>query len=184
MSASGQIQMSAFLRDAVSPERRSDGHGALHHERAGAGPPRRRPPRPRAQAQPEEGRRDDGPLGAPGPAALRRLRRPPWAGISETRSAQQPSAAGGPADTRRGARPRALRRLRYRRDCLGELVQIDGCQHAWFEDRAPKCTLLVYVDAATGGLMETSRAAIFVRAVASSWALSGATSSPSSVIPA
>jgi hypothetical protein len=43
---------------------------------------------------------------------------------------------------------------RYRRECLGELVQIDGCQHAWFEERGPYCTLLVYVDDATGRLME------------------------------
>ena len=26
---------------------------------------------------------------------------------------------------------------RRRRDCLGELVQIDGSEHAWFEDRGP-----------------------------------------------
>ncbi len=38
---------------------------------------------------------------------------------------------------------------RRRRDCLGELVQIDGCEHAWFEDRGPPCTLLAYVDDAT-----------------------------------
>ena len=31
---------------------------------------------------------------------------------------------------------------RRRRDCVGELVQIDGSEHAWFEDRAEKCTLL------------------------------------------
>jgi len=43
---------------------------------------------------------------------------------------------------------------RHRRECLGELVQIDGCEHAWFEDRGPGCTLLVYVDDATGRLME------------------------------
>ncbi|HEY0714295.1 MAG TPA: ISNCY family transposase, partial [Polyangia bacterium] len=43
---------------------------------------------------------------------------------------------------------------RYRRECLGELVQIDGCDHHWFEDRAPSCTLLVYVDDATSRLME------------------------------
>ncbi len=36
---------------------------------------------------------------------------------------------------------------------LGELVQIDGSEHAWFEDRAPQCTLLVYVDDATSRLM-------------------------------
>jgi hypothetical protein len=31
---------------------------------------------------------------------------------------------------------------RRRRDCPGELVQIDGSQHAWFEDRGPPRTLL------------------------------------------
>jgi hypothetical protein len=36
---------------------------------------------------------------------------------------------------------------------LGELVQIDGSEHAWFEDRAEKCTLLAFVDDATGRLM-------------------------------
>src|SRR6201982_755829 len=34
---------------------------------------------------------------------------------------------------------------RRRRDCLGELVQIDGSEHAWFEDRGPPCTLLAFV---------------------------------------
>ena len=43
---------------------------------------------------------------------------------------------------------------RYRRERYGELIQIDGSEHHWFEDRAPKCTLLVYVDDATGKLME------------------------------
>jgi transposase len=42
---------------------------------------------------------------------------------------------------------------RHRRDCSGELVQIDGCEHAWFEDRGPACTLLVFVDDATSRLM-------------------------------
>lgn len=42
---------------------------------------------------------------------------------------------------------------RYRRDCLGELVQIDGSPHDWFEGRAPKCCLLVFIDDATGRLM-------------------------------
>jgi hypothetical protein len=42
---------------------------------------------------------------------------------------------------------------RYRRDCLGELVQIDGSHHDWFEGRAPKCCLLVFMDDATGRLM-------------------------------
>ena len=33
-------------------------------------------------------------------------------------------------------------------------MQIDGSDHAWFEERGPGCTLLVYVDDATGRLME------------------------------
>lgn len=32
---------------------------------------------------------------------------------------------------------------RHRRDCLGELIQIDGSHHDWFEGRAPKCCLAV-----------------------------------------
>jgi len=43
---------------------------------------------------------------------------------------------------------------RRRRDCLGELVQIDGSEHAWFEDRGPVCTLLAFVDDATSRLMQ------------------------------
>ncbi len=35
---------------------------------------------------------------------------------------------------------------RNRRSCLGELIQIDGSLHPWFENRAPKCTLLVYME--------------------------------------
>ena len=54
----------------------------------------------------------------------------------------------------RSRRPRRVHQPRNRRSALGELVQIDGCEHAWFEDRGPKCTLLVYVDDATSRLME------------------------------
>jgi len=42
---------------------------------------------------------------------------------------------------------------RHRRDRLGELVQVDGCEHRWLEDRGPPCTLLVFVDDATSRLM-------------------------------
>ncbi|APG86944.1 transposase y4bF (plasmid) [Sinorhizobium americanum CCGM7] len=42
---------------------------------------------------------------------------------------------------------------RGRRDCFGELVQIDGSLHWWFENRGPKCALLVYIDDATGKLL-------------------------------
>lgn len=44
--------------------------------------------------------------------------------------------------------------LRERRAQRGELVQIDGSPFAWFEDRAPACTLLVYIDDATSELLE------------------------------
>lgn len=44
--------------------------------------------------------------------------------------------------------------LRDRRARLGELVQIDGSPYDWFEGRAPACTLLVWIDDATGRLME------------------------------
>jgi hypothetical protein len=43
--------------------------------------------------------------------------------------------------------------LRHRRPCVGELIQIDGGDHDWFEGRAPNCTWLVYVDDATSCIM-------------------------------
>jgi len=54
----------------------------------------------------------------------------------------------------RSQRTRRVYQPRHRRSCVGELIQIDGCDHEWFEDRAPRCTLLVYVDDATSRLME------------------------------
>jgi hypothetical protein len=54
----------------------------------------------------------------------------------------------------RRERIRTAHQPRHRRECLGELVQIDGCEHAWFEERGTVCSLLVYVDDATGRLME------------------------------
>lgn len=47
-----------------------------------------------------------------------------------------------------------IQQPRYRRACVGELIQIDGCDHRWFEERGPACTLLVYVDDATSRLMQ------------------------------
>jgi hypothetical protein len=47
-----------------------------------------------------------------------------------------------------------IQQPRYRREHTGELVQIDGSKHRWFEDRAAPCTLLVFVDDATSRLME------------------------------
>ncbi|MEX3846094.1 ISNCY family transposase [Paraburkholderia sp. BR10882] len=53
----------------------------------------------------------------------------------------------------RKQRPPGIHQPRARRACFGELVQIDGSDHRWFEERAPACTLLVYVDDATSRLM-------------------------------
>jgi hypothetical protein len=38
---------------------------------------------------------------------------------------------------------------RRRRECLGELLQIDGSEHVWFEDGGPVCTLPAFIDDAT-----------------------------------
>jgi transposase len=54
--------------------------------------------------------------------------------------------------TRRAKLPR-IHQSRERRSCLGELCQVDGSPHDWFEGRAPRCTLLVFIDDATSRLM-------------------------------
>lgn len=46
-----------------------------------------------------------------------------------------------------------LHQLRERRSYEGELVQVDGSPYDWFEGRGPYCTLLVYIDDATGKLL-------------------------------
>jgi hypothetical protein len=53
----------------------------------------------------------------------------------------------------RKQRLKRVHQPRSRRECVGELVQIDGSEHWWFEDRGPQCTLLVFVDDATSRLM-------------------------------
>src|SRR5271168_512693 len=55
--------------------------------------------------------------------------------------------------TDRKQRRQQVHQPRHRRECIGELVQIDGSEHWWFEDRGPQCTLLVFVDDATSRLM-------------------------------
>jgi transposase len=52
------------------------------------------------------------------------------------------------------AERKRIQQPRHRREHVGELVQIDGSEHRWFEDRAASCTLLVFVDDATSRLME------------------------------
>lgn len=43
---------------------------------------------------------------------------------------------------------------RERRSCVGELVQLDGSPHAWFEERNDPCTLIAYIDDATSRIMD------------------------------
>ena len=42
-------------------------------------------------------------------------------------------------------RARRVFQTRERRPRFGELVQIDGSPHAWFEGRGPRCTLIVFM---------------------------------------
>jgi transposase len=49
-------------------------------------------------------------------------------------------------------REKRLFQVRERRPRFGELIQIDGSPHDWFEGRGPRCTLIVFIDDATGRL--------------------------------
>ncbi|TAM99650.1 MAG: ISNCY family transposase [Rhizobiaceae bacterium] len=49
---------------------------------------------------------------------------------------------------------RTFHQPRLRRECCGELVQIDGSDHRWFEERGDPCTLLVFIDDATSKLQQ------------------------------
>jgi hypothetical protein len=53
---------------------------------------------------------------------------------------------------------------RLRREAYGELIQIDGSEHRWFQDRGAPCSLLVFIDDATGKLMQL----LFVRSESTS----------------
>lgn len=45
------------------------------------------------------------------------------------------------------------RKWRARRACVGMMVQLDGSEHAWFENRGSKCALLIFIDDATGRIL-------------------------------
>jgi hypothetical protein len=49
---------------------------------------------------------------------------------------------------------RSFHQPRLRRESYGELIQIDGSDHRWFEERGAACSLLVFIDDATGKLMQ------------------------------
>lgn len=45
---------------------------------------------------------------------------------------------------------------RNRRERVGELVQIDGSRHYWFENRGAECTLIAYIDDATSRIQHAA----------------------------
>lgn len=51
-----------------------------------------------------------------------------------------------------GRKGRKHRQWRERKEHVGELVQMDGSHHDWFEGRGPKCVLMAYIDDAAGGV--------------------------------
>jgi hypothetical protein len=52
----------------------------------------------------------------------------------------------------RKRRGRPHRQWRERKRYFGEMVQMDGSHHDWFEERAPWCVLMGYIDDATGNV--------------------------------
>jgi hypothetical protein len=44
------------------------------------------------------------------------------------------------------------RRHRERKECFGEMVQMDGSHHDWLESRGPELVLMGYIDDATGNV--------------------------------
>jgi len=55
--------------------------------------------------------------------------------------------------TAKGRKKVRIHQMRERRSCFGELIQIDGSPHDWFEGRGDKCSLLVFIDDATSKLV-------------------------------
>lgn len=57
----------------------------------------------------------------------------------------------------RAVRPRRkgprVHQSRQPRPCFGELIQIDGSYHDWFEGRSAPCCLLVFIDDATSAIV-------------------------------
>ncbi len=53
-------------------------------------------------------------------------------------------------DWKKTRKHRGHRRWRERKPHYGEMVQMDGSHHDWFEGRGPCCVLMGYIDDATG----------------------------------
>lgn len=50
-------------------------------------------------------------------------------------------------------RKRPYRAWRARKAHVGELVQLDGAHHEWFEGRGPRCVLMAYIDDASSRVL-------------------------------
>lgn len=74
----------------------------------------------------------------------------------------------GQGDWHRKKRRSKHRSRRERRECFGELIQLDGSHHQWFGADTSQCCLMNMVDDATGVTMallaeeETSKAAMLI----------------------
>lgn len=53
-------------------------------------------------------------------------------------------------DWKKVRKGRKYHRWRERKHHFGEMIQIDGSHHDWFEGRGPKCVFMGYIDDATG----------------------------------
>ena len=53
-------------------------------------------------------------------------------------------------DWQKGRKRRKHRQWRQRKEHRGEMLQMDGSHHDWFEGRGPWCVLMAYIDDATG----------------------------------
>ena len=89
--------------------------------------------------------------------ATEKLRERHHLGLSTETLRQAMRRAGLWTPRRQRARHRAWR---PRRSCVGELVQLDGSDHAWFEARGPRCVLLLYIDDATSRLLDGAFVAV------------------------
>ena len=77
----------------------------------------------------------------------RRWRRRSWRSATGSRSATRPCGGGyGTRHRHFTRRKRPHRAWRERKAHGGELIQLDGSHHDWFEGRGSRCVLMAYID--------------------------------------
>jgi hypothetical protein len=114
-----------------------DGDAGLVHRLRGKPSARRKPPALRAQAlalYAEERYSDFGPTLMAEQLAKEKL-------VVDHETLRRWRLAEGKHTVRR--RRQQHRQWRERKACFGEMVQMDGSHHDWFEGRGPKCVLMV-----------------------------------------